>query len=761
MTRVISLLLLFIATSSAAQSFKEELRQIMTGQDFIGHWPSPPKWHVSGEYFFFEWNPNNQPAEQWYVCSIREKKPVPHDPNNPFELLAWDVSQSNYPEQFSIVNNTLVKYHKAQKKLTILYRPTQTIHTLQRHGSKVYFIQDQSLFEYNAAIGSLAVIFRTSSVSQAKRDTTYLEKQEIQLFNYHKDQNAMKVFKEKTRSTYPLPEFELPKNHEVAFIQIHPNGSDLFIGLQENVKNTATEYIDMLHPSGVATVKKARPKVGEVEPTMELWVYSLNNQSAQKVDLSQLPSIQNIPELFPGFSAEVPKDFQRKVYIHPPIFSQSGTPVLDLRTRDNKDRYLVSVENGVLKLIDHQHDDAWIGGPGIEPWDVVPGKLEWITADDLLFQSEKSGYSHLYLYNQKTQKTEALTNGQWEVHDWFFLPNELYIQANKNHPGVRNVYKLNLKNKSLVPVWEEKGAAEVVMGPSEGNYLLYHSSVSQPWEIRLFQGKNSTDITQSTTQDYKRFPRVDPALVSFTGFQSETVHARLYQPIQSAKKSAIIFIHGAGYLQNAHHYWSSYYREYLFHQLLVQQGYTVLDVDYHASEGYGRDFRTSIYRHMGGADLEDIVAAKQFLIDSLGIQPDKVGVYGGSYGGFLTLMALLKHPNQFACGAALRSVTDWTHYNHEYTSNILNLPANDSIAYQRSSPIYYADQLADPLLLLHGFVDDNVQFQDIVRFSQRLIELGKENWELAVYPIEPHGFKTSSSWYDEYRRIAELFFKYL
>ena len=194
----------------------------------------------------------------------------------------------------------------------------------------------------------------------------------------------------------------------------------------------------------------------------------------------------------------------------------------------------------------------------------------------------------------------------------------------------------------------------------------------------------------------------------------------------------------------------------MFHNLLTQYGYTVIDIDYRASKGYGRDCRTAIYRNMGGKDLEDQLAGKRYLVENHQIDPDRIGIYGGSYGGFITLMALLKTPDEFACGAAIRSVTDWSNYNYEYTSNVLNTPIKDSIAYQRSSPIYYADGLKKSLLMLHGMIDDNVQYQDIIRLNQRFIELGKNNWNLATYPIEKHGFKTTSSWVDEYSRIFNL-----
>ena len=206
-----------------------------------------------------------------------------------------------------------------------------------------------------------------------------------------------------------------------------------------------------------------------------------------------------------------------------------------------------------------------------------------------------------------------------------------------------------------------------------------------------------------------------------------------------------------------HKWWSSYYREYMFHNFLVDHGYVVLDVDYRGSAGYGPDWRTAIYRYMGDKDLKDQVDGAKYLVDKLGVDPKRIGIYGGSYGGFITLMAMFTMPDTFAAGAALRPVTDWAHYNHEYTSNILNEPQDDPEAYRRSSPIYFAEGLKGALLICHGMVDTNVEFQDTVRLTQRLIELRKENWSVAMYPVEDHGFVKASSWADEYKRIFNLF----
>jgi dipeptidyl aminopeptidase/acylaminoacyl peptidase len=346
----------------------------------------------------------------------------------------------------------------------------------------------------------------------------------------------------------------------------------------------------------------------------------------------------------------------------------------------------------------------------------------------------------------------------------------MYLEYNPCENGKTGHHafgKLNLENLTFTPYAQlQVGYNEARLSPDEKNLVVRQSFANKPWELYVKENnptkRDLRQITHSTSDSFESYRWIDPQVISIPASDGVPIFARIYEPTKETKNgAAIFFVHGAGYLQNAHHYWSNYYREYMFHHLLMEKGFTVIDLDYRASEGYGRDYRTAIYRHMGGRDLEDFVDAKAFMVKNYGIDAKRVGMYGGSYGGFITLMGLLTKPDEFACGAALRSVTDWAHYNHEYTSNILNSPETDPEAYRKSSPIYFAENLQDPLLMLHGMVDDNVQFQDVVRLSQRFIELGKKDWDLAVYPMESHGFKESYSWYDEYRRILELMEKHL
>jgi dipeptidyl aminopeptidase/acylaminoacyl peptidase len=307
------------------------------------------------------------------------------------------------------------------------------------------------------------------------------------------------------------------------------------------------------------------------------------------------------------------------------------------------------------------------------------------------------------------------------------------------------------------------GGHAAVASP-DGRWIAdVHSFVNRPPELYLAPNTAGASLSRLTTSPSAEFLNASwlaPSLVEIPASDGAAVPAHIYRPEDMGAQpngAAVIFVHGAGYLHNVGNFWSQYPREYLFNQYLAKHGYVVLDLDYRASAGYGRDWRTAIYRWMGGRDLQDQVDASKWLTTARGIPGARVGVYGGSYGGFITLMALFTQQDHFGAGAALRSVTDWAHYNEGYTSSILNRPQDDSVAYRRSSPIFFAGGLRAPLLMAHGMVDQNVQYQDIVRLEQRLIELGKTDWTLASYPVEDHGFVRPSSWADEYRRIFELF----
>ncbi|HYV99352.1 MAG TPA: alpha/beta fold hydrolase, partial [Gemmatimonadaceae bacterium] len=361
---------------------------------------------------------------------------------------------------------------------------------------------------------------------------------------------------------------------------------------------------------------------------------------------------------------------------------------------------------------------------------------------------------------------KQLTSGKWEVNALSLSKDKkwFYLTTSEPTPFEQHFYRMSIDGGARTKITSRVGGHNATLSPDESMIADVYSSGNRPPELFIMPnraGAEMSQITTSPTAEWLSFPWIAPPIVMISASDGKDVPAQIYKPSDFKAKpngAAVIFVHGAGYLHNVMNYWkSSYPREYLFNQYLASKGYVVLDIDYRGSAGYGRDWRTAIYRWMGGRDLQDQVDGVKYLRKNYGIDPERVGIYGGSYGGFMTLMALFTEPKWFGAGAALRSVTDWAHYNHGYTAPILNLPEVDTLAYRRSSPIFFANGLEDPLLMLHGMVDTNVEFEDIVRLTQRLIELGKKNWSLAPYPVEDHGFVRPDSWTDEYTRIFNLF----
>ncbi|RYG36348.1 S9 family peptidase, partial [bacterium] len=423
---------------------------------------------------------------------------------------------------------------------------------------------------------------------------------------------------------------------------------------------------------------------------------------------------------------------------------------------DNKDCWLLvadsrpSEKNAAVRTLWTEHDDAWVGGP-------LKRLLGW-TGNRLYFGTEKTGYSHLMTMDPATGEAKALTSGNFEVSDVSLDEDRkrFLFLSSEGGPAQRHLDTIGLDGGPITKLADMSADddSSYALHPDGKTLAIVRSQPNHPGELYL----GGKAVTQTPSDEWLSGPWTSPPIVEVPARDGKKVPGRLYKP-KGWKKGgpAVVFVHGAGYLQNVFNGWSYYYREYMFHHLLMSRGYSVLDLDYRASAGYGRDWRTAIYRHMGGKDLDDQVDGARYLVRELGVNPKRIGMYGGSYGGFITLMAMFTAPGTFAAGAALRPVTDWAHYNHGYTSNILNFPQDDPVAYRQSSPIYHAEGLKGALLICHGMIDTNVHFQDSVRLTERLIELGKENWEIAPYPVENHGFTRPASWTDEYRRILNLF----
>lgn len=761
--------LALVAQFSYSQS-NLELSTIMKGEDFTGHSPENVRWSIDGSTVYFDWNQSNTPGNEQFAYDIKTKKYTSFIGETTLPIYNSSAPKTNV--HYYIKAASLARYDTKTKVSTTLISQVESVDRIYylSNPQTVVYLSNNNLFKYEANNGSIQQLtnFKSGLNPKITLDSTLLEKQQRELFAFVRDQDKKSAWDKAHAIIRKFPKTIYTGDEQLEGLNISKSGEFATFILSTYPKETTTYVEDYITGSGFTQRIPARAKVGEQDPSHRMGIFSIVKDTVIFVNFSQLPDIRKKPSYRAEYNDTTAYKEDRKFSIHEAVMHPTENKALvDIRSYDNKDRWIICVDlaTGKWLLVDHQYDEAWIGGPGISGWNEEVAVLDWLSTDEVYFQSEKTGYSHLYKYQLTTKVLTPLTSGKFEVHDVQLSTDKqsFYLITNQLHPGVRNGYLLDIKTKALKPLVVGEKGISWTLSPDEKWMVLRESTTQNPWKLTLASTSNPTvtiTICDPIRPDFKAMKLIQPQLKSIPTSDGKEVMSRLYIP-EKPNGAAVLFVHGAGYLQNAHHYWSSYYREFLFHQLLTSKGYTVIDVDYRASEGYGRDTRTAIYRHMGERDLLDYVDAKKFLVENYKIDANRVGIYGGSYGGFISIMAMLKTPGTFACAAALRSVTDWQHYNHEYTNNILNSPAMDPIAYKRSSPIYYAEALNGPLLLLHGVRDDNVQFQDVVRLNQRFIELGKKSFDMAIYPTESHGFKTTVAWTDEYSRILKLMETYL
>ena len=788
MKKRLTILFTFAVISALAQPDSSKrsrlsIQQIMQDPaQWIGTSPSDIRWNDASDKIYFNWNPEQDTLASLYAYTLATDEITKVSPEEKQTLAGRFAAVNRRGTQKVFIRNgniVLKDLKKGSEKMLTNWLGQASAPTFVMNDTEIAFTKDNNLFTINPESGLIRQI--TNFTSGSHPSTTpksgqqqWLQQQQKDLFTVLNEREAKNKARENQRKAEeikaPLKIYTGKKR--VNRISLSPSGNFVAYTLLSTYDNSpSTAVTHFVTQSGYTEQRKARNKVGGGERRLEMGIFDVRRNTTVAIKTTQIPGLKDLPDYLSDYPERMPNDSSklknRTVNLCGILWNESNDlAVVTALSTDNKDRWILLLDpaTGNLDLLDRQRDEAWIGGPEIGGWGTAAGSMGWMPdGESVWFHSEASGYSHLYAVNIYSKKRTQLTHGNFEVSKAFISSDKkhFYFTANKVHPGVKHFYQMPVWGGEATPLTQLEGGNEVTLSPNEKYLAIRHSTGNRPWELYLQENKPEAQakvLTHSTTDAFDAYPWRMPEYITFTASDGAKVHARLYRPESPEQQGpAVLFVHGAGYLQNAHKWWSDYFREYQFHNFLADRGYTVLDIDYRGSAGYGRDWRTGIYRHMGNLDLSDQVDGAKMLVEKYGVSPNRIGIYGGSYGGFITLMAMFKNPGVFAAGAALRSVTDWAHYNHGYTSNILNTPVEDSIAYVQSSPIYFADGLQGALLMCHGMVDDNVEFQDIVRLSQRLIELGKENWELAVYPVEAHGFVEPSSWTDEYKRIFKLF----
>ena len=754
--------LVWAPAALGAQGQRLTVETIMRGPDFAGTAPSEVRFSCDGKYVYFRWRGAAvDTLDQDYRAAVRGGAPE-RLPRFAVDTIAMDDgawSPDNKREVVVLKGDLyLVDRSGAKRRLTQTAAP-ESDPSWSGDGRTVYFRRDDNAWALaldGGAERQLTDIRHGPAPKKAEEPAgqkRVLRDQQQELFDFIRRQVALEKLRADTDTVATMKSVYLAERHAVSGLEVAPDGRFVLLTVTERPKGDTLEGRRVVMPtwvtqSGYVETQQIRTKVGDAQPRQHAAVIDVATGKATWIDSTVGTGDRDVVGV--GMS---PNSRHALVRASATSFKDAWYAVVDLPSLERR-------------VVAHLHDDAWLDGPlGLRDAreDDVTGTAGWLAdGETVYYGSEETGWAHVYTVPARGGSPRALTSGEWEVQraDLSADRRMLYLHTNEGDFGQVHFSAVDPATGAKTPLTTAEGRQDVVASSDRSLLAVLHSTANHPPELYLQParaGAAMRQVTESTTPQWRGFAWSRPEIVMVPARDGVKVPARLYRPSGAANRAAVIFVHGAGYLQNVHKWWSFYYREYMFHHLLASRGYTVLDLDYRGSAGHGRAWRTAIYRHMGGADLDDQVDGARWLARQMGIDSTRIGIYGGSHGGFITLMAMFTRPGVFAAGAALRPVTDWAHYNHPYTARILNEPQTDSVAYQQSSPIYFAEGLKGRLLICHGMVDDNVHFQDTARLVQRLIELGKEGWEVAMYPAEPHGFRRADSWTDEYRRILKLF----
>ena len=748
------------------QEFDLSIRSIMRAEENVGVAPSQVRWTDDGRWIYFRWQPGGlewDAGTSLYRVSAEGGEPERIDDDRARDLepllAGGDISPDGRQRVVSEDGDLyLIDRQSLETRRLTHTEDGEGDPLFSADGGSVLFRRGDDLYRLTLATGALEQLTRIESgpapdeEEEAEGQRGFLEAQQLELFEHVRRERAEREradsIREATEAAERAP-IHLDRRERVQDLEPTRSGAYALLRTTSPAEDAEQTIVpDWVTEDGYTRDLTVRTKVGDEQGGGRLGLVETATGNVTWIDVAPDDHESDMPARV--FNAGW-NDAGTKAFVFAVSF-------------DDKDRWIWSVDaaTGERTLLDHLRDDAWVAGP------CFAGCVGFVPETDrVYFVSEETGYAHLYTVEADGSGKRALTSGEWEVLD-VSLPEDrsrFFLRTNEGSPFDEHLVWMDFDGSDVERVTRGAGRWVGTLSPDGERLAVVHDVANRPPELFVSDSDDASDmerVTTSPTEEWLSFPWIQPEIVRFRAEDGTMVPARIYRPSDVGAESngaGVIFVHGAGYLHNVHNYWSSYYREYQFNHFLAANGYTVLDIDYRGSAGYGAEWRTGIYRWMGGKDLSDQVDGARYLAASEGVDPERIGLYGGSYGGFITLMGLFTAGDTFKSGAALRSVTDWAHYNHGYTSRILNLPHEDEEAYEQSSPIYFAEGFRPDqhLVMLHGMVDTNVHFSDVVRLAQRLIELGKENWELAVYPVENHGFVEPASWTDEYRRIFELF----
>ena len=378
-----------------------------------------------------------------------------------------------------------------------------------------------------------------------------------------------------------------------------------------------------------------------------------------------------------------------------------------------------------------------------------------------LIMSEKDGYKHLYQYRVDGTMINQVTKGRWAVDKLYGFDESngiVYFSSTEVSPLERHVYSVQLNGDKKVRITEKRGMNILQFSSGFNYYILTHSDANSPFEYSLHGKDDELIRILEDNSELKDLMKInDFVKKEFFSFQPEHgIFLNGYQIVppdfnKRRKYPVLVYVYGGPESQLVLDKW-----DYMmaWFQLLARKGYIIVCVDNRGTDGRGEDFSKSTYMQLGKLETEDQIALAEYLANQSFVDKKRIGIFGWSYGGTMSLLCLLKGNHIFKMGIAVAPITNWRYYDTIYTERFMRTPQENPEGYDENSPVQFVKNLEGNLLLIHGMADDNVHFQNSIMIVNKLIESDKQ-FDVQFYPNKNHGIYGGNTTYHLYKRMTD------
>ena len=403
------------------------------------------------------------------------------------------------------------------------------------------------------------------------------------------------------------------------------------------------------------------------------------------------------------------------------------------RVQNQRDLLSADASTGSAKVVIHETDPFWIN---------TDDDFHFLSTGQFIWSNEHDGYRHLYLFNPDGKQANRITEGNWEVTGIAGVDEKnrrVYYVSSEVSPLERQLYSISFNGTGKKRLSEAPGSHGVLLSPALDYYIDTYSSLTNPTRrtLHTVDGTEWAVYREANRKLLDEYELLPTELVTFKAADGTTLYARLIKPanFQAGQKyPAVVMVYGGPGAQSVRNAWTGA----TWDQALAQKGFAIWQVDNRGSKGRGHAFESALYRRLGAKELADQQDGIAYLLKQGFVDPARVGIYGWSYGGFMTLYSMLNSPDTFRAGIAGAPVTDWHNYDTIYTERYLGLPSENEEGYKASSAVTYADKLKGRLLIAHNIEDDNVLFQNTLQMTNAL-ELADKPFTMILYPQKSHG----------------------